>query len=96
MKRSPAGLLIPVQENAPLRVGEIRLDWDMDYAAGTATEIISRGPAKEGDPIPEPIIVNMMIADILELAATVQLQSLAFMRERLKGAALHLAGKAES
>lgn len=83
MKRSPGGLIVTDDAQVPLRVNELRIDWDMDYARGSATQIISRGPLKEGDPPQEPVIVSMTIADVLELAATVQLQSLAYMREQL-------------
>lgn len=78
-KRTGAGLIVADTVERPLAPNEVRIDWDVDVSSGQLTEIITR--ADENGNTLSPVIVTMKIADIMELAATMTLQSLAYVRE---------------
>ena len=85
MKKTAGGILLAddTQAEKPLAVNEVRYDWDVDFARGTVTQIIRRGPIEPGGSEQEPVIVNMALADLMELAASLTLQSIAFTREQV-------------
>lgn len=88
MKQTKAGIYLADEAEETLPVGGVKLEWDADIPSGIVTEIVTQGPLEKGGVNQPPVIVKMQIADILELAATLQLQSLNYMRNlRAKTAA---------
>lgn len=80
MKKTQAGIYVADEAEELLPVGGVKIEWDADIGHGIVEEIITRGPLEKGGENQPPVIVKMQIADVLELAATLQLQSLAYLR----------------